>query len=178
MSAAEMMAGMFRYESREFAGPMQMASSAEWTGRLCASASLYTTTVWVPSSRHARMTRSAISPRFAMRILSNEIERLPQCLGIRQVRGPRVGEDPLHEAGEYVPGAELDERRRALPSGAPHRGDPLYGRVDLFFEQCHEITRMFVRLRIHICYHAVCELSEGRGSDRLGERGSDRPHRG
>src|SRR5438309_3396162 len=119
MSAAGMMAGMFRYESREFAGPMQMASSAEWTGRLCASASLYTTTVWIPSSRHARMTRSAISPRFAMRILSNEIESLLQRRRIRHVRRPRVGEDPLHETGEHVARAELDERRRALPCGAP-----------------------------------------------------------
>src|SRR6266571_4844410 len=110
---------------------MQMASSAEWTGRLCTSASLYTTTLWIPSSRHARMTRSAISPRFAMRILSNEIERLLQCRGIRHVRGPRIGEDPFHEAGQDVAGPELDECRRALPSSAPHRGDPLYGRVDL-----------------------------------------------
>src|SRR5216110_2567758 len=157
---------------------MQMASSAEWTGRLCASASLYTTTLWIPSSRHARMTRSAISPRFAMRILSNEIERLPQCFGILDVRDPRVGEDPLHEASEHVAGPELDERRRALPSGAPHRGDPLYGRVDLSFEQCHEIARMFMWLRIHICYHRALEPSERRRADRLGERGSDRPHRG
>src|ERR1700687_3947558 len=99
---------------------MQMASSAEWTGRLCASASLYTTTVWIPSSRHARMTRSAISPRFAMRILSNEIERLLQRRGVRHVRGPRIGEDAFDEAGEDVARAELDERRRALPSGAPY----------------------------------------------------------
>src|SRR5256885_13904499 len=115
-----MIAGMFRYESREFAGPMQMASSAEWTGRLCASASLYTTTLWIPSSRHARMTRNAISPRFAMRILSNKSEGLLQRRGIRHARGPRVGEDPLHEAGEHIARAELDEGRRALPSGAPH----------------------------------------------------------
>src|SRR5258708_12357594 len=111
---------------------MQIASSAEWTGRLCASASLYTTTLWIPSSRHARMTRRAISPRFAMRILSNEIECLLQRRGIRHVRRPRVGEDPLHEPGQNVAGAELDEGRRALPSGAPYCGDPLHRRADLF----------------------------------------------
>src|SRR5437588_12651595 len=99
---------------------MQIASSAEWTGRLGTPASLYTTTLWIPSSRHARMTRSAISPRFAMRILSNKLEDLLQRRGVRHVRGPRLGEDPLHEAGEHVARAELDERRRALPSGAPH----------------------------------------------------------
>src|SRR5256885_9880359 len=115
MSAAEMMAGMFRYESREFAGPMQMASSAEWTGRLCASASLYTTTVWIPSSRHARMTRSAISPRLAMRILSKDSERLLQRGHVRHVRGPRFREDPLREPGEDIRRTELNECGRALP---------------------------------------------------------------
>src|SRR5258708_24632716 len=155
---------------------MQMASSAEWTGRLCASASLYTTTLWIPSSRHARMTRSAISPRLAMRILSNEIERLLQCRGIRHVRGPRIGEDPLHEAGQYVAGPELDECRRALPSSAPHRGDPLYGRVDLFLQQYDEIVRIRVHLRIHICDHRVPQRRERRGPDRLGELPRDDPH--
>src|SRR5947209_3336568 len=156
---------------------MQMASSAEWTGRLCASASLYTTTLWIPSSRHARMTRSAISPRFAMRILSNEIERLLQRGGIRHVRGARVGEDALDEAGEDVARPELDERGGPLRSGAPNRGDPLYGRVDLLFEQRGEIARMFVHLRVDIRDDAVLELIEWSGPDRLGERGSDRPHR-
>src|SRR5437867_13294010 len=127
---------------------MQMASSAEWTGRLCASASLYTTTLWIPSSRHARMTRSAISPRFAMRILSNEIERLLQCRGIRHVRAPRIGEDPFHETGQHAAGPEPDECRRALPSSAPHRGAPLYGRVDLFLHQCPASVRIRVHLRI------------------------------
>src|SRR4030081_1619729 len=123
---------------------MQMASSAEWTGRLCASASLYTTTLWIPSSRHARMTRSAISPRFAMRILSNEIEGLLQRRGVGHVRRPRVREDAFHETGEDIPRAELDERRCAFPSGAPYGRDPLYGTVYLLFEQFDEIARMLV----------------------------------
>src|SRR5258708_12097828 len=99
---------------------MQIASSAEWTGRLCASASLYTTTLWIPSSRHARMTRRAISPRFAMRILSNEIECLLQRRGIRHVRRPPVGGDPLPEPGQHVAAAELDEALPPLPTPAPY----------------------------------------------------------
>src|SRR5688572_27338801 len=114
---------------------MQIASSARCTGRLCASASLYTTTVWIPSSRHARMTRSAISPRLAMRILSKDSERLLQCLHVRHVRGARVGNDPLRESGEHVAGTELDECARALALRAPHRGDPLYWRPHLFLQQ-------------------------------------------
>src|SRR5438046_10419631 len=110
---------------------MQIASSAEWTGRLCASASLYTTTLWIPSSRQARMTRSAISPRFAMRILSNEIECLLQRRRVRHVRRPRVGEDRLHEAGAHVARAHLDERRRALARAAHHLDLPLARRAQL-----------------------------------------------
>src|SRR6185436_15936454 len=47
---------------------MQMASSAKRTGRLYRSASEYTATVGIPSSLHAQIMRSAISPRLAMRI--------------------------------------------------------------------------------------------------------------
>src|SRR5258708_39684859 len=50
---------------------MQIASSANRTCRLCRSASEYTATVRIPSSLHAQMTRTAISPRLAIRIFSN-----------------------------------------------------------------------------------------------------------
>ena len=50
---------------------MQMASSASSTGSEFSSTCEYTTTVWMPSSRAARSTRRAISPRFAIRILRN-----------------------------------------------------------------------------------------------------------
>ena len=50
---------------------MQTASSANRTCRAFRSASEYTATVRTPSSRHARMMRSAISPRFAMRTFWN-----------------------------------------------------------------------------------------------------------
>ncbi len=52
-------------------GPMQTDSSARRTYLASRSASECTTTVLMPSSRQARWTRSAISPRLAIRIFSN-----------------------------------------------------------------------------------------------------------
>src|SRR5688572_28467953 len=50
---------------------MHTSSSAKRTCRLSRSASEYTATVWMPSSRQARITRSAISPRLAIRTFLN-----------------------------------------------------------------------------------------------------------
>src|SRR5258708_19729585 len=50
---------------------MQIASSANRTCSEFLSASLYTATVRIPISLHALITRSAISPRFAIRTLRN-----------------------------------------------------------------------------------------------------------
>ena len=50
---------------------MQTDSSARRTYLASRSASECTTTVLMPSSRQARWMRSAISPRLAIRILSN-----------------------------------------------------------------------------------------------------------
>src|SRR6478609_2472322 len=50
---------------------MQMSSSANRTCSACSSASEYTATVLMPSSRQATRIRSAISPRLAMRIFLN-----------------------------------------------------------------------------------------------------------
>src|SRR5262245_44667271 len=52
---------------------MQTDSSASRTYFASRSASECTTTVLIPISRHARCTRSAISPRLAIRILSNSL---------------------------------------------------------------------------------------------------------
>src|SRR5579885_1950427 len=71
ISAAAMRRGMLRYDSRAGAGPMHTSSSAKRTCSDSRSASEYTATVCTPSSRHARMTRSAISPRFAIRTSLN-----------------------------------------------------------------------------------------------------------
>src|SRR3954454_2755563 len=72
---------------------MQTSSSAKRTWSDSRSASLYTATVETPSSRQARITRSAISPRLAIRTFLNmprprdrrsehlgrQIERLRRC---------------------------------------------------------------------------------------------------
>src|SRR5574343_1118484 len=70
-SAAEIIAGMFRELADEAAGPIQTDSSASLTYLASRSASEWTTTVLMPSSRQARWTRKAISPRLAMRTFSN-----------------------------------------------------------------------------------------------------------
>src|SRR6185312_2193024 len=60
---------------------MQIASSANFTCSELRSASLYTATVRLPISRQAEITRSAISPRFAIRTLRNMLcERPSACL--------------------------------------------------------------------------------------------------
>src|SRR3954454_3151905 len=51
---------------------MQTASSAKRTWSAPASASECTATVAIPSSRQARITRMAISPRFAIRTFLNK----------------------------------------------------------------------------------------------------------
>src|SRR6476661_7044150 len=71
ISAAAMMLGIRRYELRLGGGPMQTSSSANRTWSDSRSASEYTATVSRPSSRQARMTRSAISPRLAMSTFLN-----------------------------------------------------------------------------------------------------------
>src|SRR5512145_2611745 len=50
---------------------MQTSSSANRTCSEFSSASEYTATVLIPSSRQAQITRSAISPRLAIRIFLN-----------------------------------------------------------------------------------------------------------
>src|SRR5579872_168875 len=66
-----MMFGMLRYDRADGPGPTQYASSAKRTCNAERSASLKIATVAIPSSLHARMMRSAISPRLATRIFLN-----------------------------------------------------------------------------------------------------------
>src|SRR3954469_10849259 len=164
MSAADMIAGMFRYESRAAAGPMQMASSARCTGRLCASASLYTSTDWIPSSRQARITRRAISPRLAMRTLSKDRKRLLHGLHVGHIGRPDLGKDPLHQSGQDVAWPELDEHGRALPSRVPHGAHPLYRRPHLFFEQMREIASVLMHFGIDVRDHREAQLLPRCGS--------------
>src|SRR5207248_1156254 len=67
--AASRIAPIDRYEVDARAGPMRKATSAISTCNASRSASEYTATVGIPSSRHVRMSRTAISPRLAIRIL-------------------------------------------------------------------------------------------------------------
>src|ERR1700691_4493739 len=60
---------------------MQMASSANRTCREWRSASEYTATVRIPSSLQAPKTRSAISPRLAIRIFRNILGELLLAAG-------------------------------------------------------------------------------------------------
>src|SRR5271167_2184370 len=60
---------------------MWTASSASRTWTAAASASEYTATVLNPSSRQARITRTAISPRLAIRTLANTSELLSAARG-------------------------------------------------------------------------------------------------
>jgi hypothetical protein len=71
ISQADMIAGMRQVAVGGRRGPMQIASSAMRTCIASASAVECTATVAMPISRAARITRSAISPRLAIRILSN-----------------------------------------------------------------------------------------------------------
>ncbi len=91
------------------AGPMHTASSAKRTWSARASASECTATVSMPSSRHARMMRSAISPRLAMRIFLNK-----RCLPQARASGLLDAEELLPELhGLAVLGEDLDDGARA-----------------------------------------------------------------
>src|SRR4051794_3786757 len=68
-----MSAGMDRYEWRAAGGPMQTFSSAKRTCSESVSAVEWTATERRPMSRQARITRSAISPRLAIRTFLNTV---------------------------------------------------------------------------------------------------------
>src|SRR5580700_11275789 len=74
---------------------MQMASSANRTWRLFRSASEYTATVLMPRSLQAQITRTAISPRLAMRIFSNMSARTNREQGFAVLHSAAV----LHQLG-------------------------------------------------------------------------------
>src|SRR3954464_15930419 len=91
---------------------MHTDSSARITYFASASASDSTGTVLMPSSRHARWMRSAISPRFAMRIFSNiALLDHEQRLAVLD-RLPVLHEDGLDGAG--VVGFDLVQQLHRL----------------------------------------------------------------
>src|ERR1700761_2492362 len=71
MLAADRIAGMLGELPFAGGGPIHTLSSASRTCMASASAVECTATVGMPSSLQARRMRSAISPRFAIRIFSN-----------------------------------------------------------------------------------------------------------
>src|SRR2546422_4262254 len=108
-----MMAGMLRELSRAESGPTQIVSSAILIGSECASAFEWASTERMPSSRHVRMIRSAISPRFAIRILWNTARTLSALSSAAQDLTPlrfELGEaeavDARHRFGDRLAGAE------------------------------------------------------------------------
>src|SRR5262245_19380687 len=82
---------------------MHTLSSARRTCMASASAVECTATVAMPSSLQARSTRRAISPRLAIRILSN----IASLLGARTARGPRPAQTFL-SFDDHQRLAELD----------------------------------------------------------------------
>src|SRR5260370_35726791 len=88
---------------------MQMASSAKRACRLCRSASEYTATVRIPRYLQAQMTRMAISPRLAIRILRNisagpdgeqRLTVFPRPAVLHKLAGRNAGHlrfNPIHE---------------------------------------------------------------------------------
>src|SRR5580693_35336 len=89
---------------------MQMAWSANRTGKLWRSASEYTATVGIPRSLHAQMTRSAISPRLAISIFLNGTDakegfsvfhRLPVLHELALDDASRVRFDFIHQLHRF-----------------------------------------------------------------------------
>src|SRR5687767_12948245 len=91
---------------------MRTASSANRTKGASASASEYTATVAMPIRRHVRMTRSAISPRFAIRTLS--MERTPATISMP----------------EHAPARRPAERRRVRRRQRDRDDRPGVARID------------------------------------------------
>src|SRR5690349_3323036 len=77
---------------------MHTDSSASFTYFASVSASEWTTTVRMPSSRQARWMRSAISPRLAIRIFSNTLADDEEALPVLD-RLAVLHQDRLHDPG-------------------------------------------------------------------------------
>src|SRR5262245_2857422 len=139
---------------------MQTDSSASRTWRLSRSASLNTATVEMRSSRQARMTRSAISPRLAIRTLRNT--------------GSGSLVDPVGRAGH---------RTLAVAALALHRlPGAVGGRRDALELEAELVGVVAVLERLFLGDEAVAQqrhdrLVEGLHAvlgDALGDRGVDR----
>src|SRR4051812_3894973 len=113
---------------------MCTASSAILTCGARASASEYTATVAIPIARAVRITRQAISPRLAMRILENKlvsarrpVERHGRTGGVLAPVHLRVFTGPVrrHIDGQVAACGILD---RFEGFGRPHLGAKYHGK--------------------------------------------------
>src|SRR5689334_23952957 len=132
---------------------MQTDSAASATYLASRSASECTTTVLMPSSRHARCTRNAISPRLAIRILSNGLSEGASAMRlVRPASGGRASTD--HEEGLAVLHrlAVFDEDRLDAA-----------GRVGL--DLVHELHGLDDAQRV-AGIHRIADLDEGLGAGR------------
>src|SRR3954451_13885691 len=133
---------MTREESPGVVPPSASASSAARTCRASRSGSAYTATLVRPASLHARATRTAISPRLAIRTFCTAalLESIvPDCnrtyqpvrLGAgRRSAPPQVGErqSPLRQLGAQRRQREPDDGRRvALHPADERRPEPVEG---------------------------------------------------
>src|SRR5258706_6269034 len=147
---------MLRYEPATAAGPMHTDSSAALTWRESRSASEWTATVATPSSLHAAMMRSAISPRLATRTFLN-IRALP---GFAAARSTRLDREELLSELDGLAVLRVDRHDRAA-----------LVRLDLV----HELHRLDDAERLSLL-DVVAELCEGLGLGihRAIERADDR----
>src|SRR5436190_2866064 len=104
---------------------MQTSSSAKRTCSEFASATEWTATVLIPSSRQAKMIRRATSPRFAIRIFLNIQYRTEQAppLHRRAARAP-----PLHRRAEQAP--PLQRRAEQAPPLLCSDGEQAFAILD------------------------------------------------
>src|SRR5258708_23179771 len=143
---------------------MRNASSASATWRDCASASEYTATVAMPMRRAVLATRTAISPRLAIRILASTgrtLFFLPRALFHRMLQpgGPALLEKSAHaflalcgcpgggDSGGHVVhqfGADPPPRDR-MDQGLGQRlrpGPPLHERAPNRVHRCRQPRRL------------------------------------
>ena len=103
--AASTTRSTLRYDSDSGAGPSRTARSAAWTCGMSASASLYTATDSMPRRRSVLATRTAISPRFAMRTQPNTVLRAPARVTGMTVAAPKHTDRGARHAGHQAPSA-------------------------------------------------------------------------
>src|SRR5690606_20575829 len=139
---------------------MHTSSSANRTCNESRSASLYTATVRIPSSLQARMTRRAISPRFAIRIFRNmgcvvasSLPRMPSARSSPHAptadggtrRTPRANPRTFGGGtGGFGSGARLDPEQHlpVLDGLGVLDQDLAYDPVDFGLELVHQLHRL------------------------------------